>query len=113
MMKRILIAFVGLALPVVCAETYHVTLFKSTIVQGTELKAGDYQVNLQKDQLVIQNGKQKLEVPVKIEKAEKNFGSTAIRYTEDRGKYSLREIQFGGSKTKVLVGAGTSSGGGQ
>ena len=112
-MKRYLIVFAGLALSVASAETFHVTLFQPTVVQGKELKAGDYKMDLQNNQLTIARGKEKVEVPVTVEKANKNFGTTAVRYTEEQGKYSIREIEFGGSKTKVVIGAGTAAGGGR
>jgi hypothetical protein len=113
MLKRFLIVFAGVALSAASAETFQVKLFQSSVVQGTELKAGTYKMDLHDGQLVIKNGKQKLEVPVTVEKAGKNFGATMVHYTEDRGKYSIREIQLGGTKTRVKFGAATQSGGGQ
>ena len=112
-MKQLLIVFAVLAIGVASAETFHVTLFQSTVVKGTELKAGDYKLDLQTNQVVIQNGKTKLEVPVTVDKAEKKFNNTAVRYSEDRGKYSLREIELGGTKTKLVFESMAQTGGGQ
>jgi len=36
-------------------------------VNGNELKAGDYRLNVQNDKVTMVNGKQSVEVPVKVE----------------------------------------------
>lgn len=113
MKKSLLLVFAGLALSVASAETFHVRLFQSSVGQGGELRAGEYQMDLNHDQLVIRNGKQKLLVPVTVENAGQTFHSTRVLYTQENGKYSVREIQLGGTQTKVRLEVPAQSGGGQ
>jgi hypothetical protein len=43
-----------------------------------------------------------VEVPVKIQTGEKKFDTTAIRYTGNGDKVSIKEIRLGGTKTTLL-----------
>ena len=52
MIKRVVFLFAILALGVADAETYKVTLFQPAVVQGKELKAGQYKLDLQNSKLV-------------------------------------------------------------
>jgi len=46
-MKKILLSFATVALAVAsAANSYRVTLFQPAVLNGTELKAGDYKVTL-------------------------------------------------------------------
>ncbi len=104
MMKRYLFVFVILALAVASAKTYTVTLFQPSVLAGTELKAGDYQLNLnEKDtKITLKSGKQVVEAPVKIENADEKFGSTTVRYANAEGKMKVQEIRLGGTKLKLV-----------
>lgn len=81
-------------------------------MKGTELKAGDYRLDLQDGKAVIASGQQKVEVSVKVENADKKYGSTNVVYTEENGKHFVKEIQLRGTKTKLLFDSGVQSGGG-
>ena len=48
------------------------------------------------------NGKQTVEVPVKVETGEKKYDTTAIRYTGTGEKQSISEIRIGGTKTRLV-----------
>jgi hypothetical protein len=100
--KRILVVFLFVALAVASAKTYSVTLFQPSVVAGTELKAGDYRVNVDNDKVVITNGKQSVESAVKVEQTDSKFGSTTVRYANDEGKYRIQEIRLGGTKLKLV-----------
>jgi len=52
-------------------------------------------------------------VPAKIENAEKKFDRTRILYNENKGKYTIQEIELGGTNTKLLFDNGVQSGGGE
>ena len=71
-------------------------------MKGNALKAGDYRLNVQDDKVTIVNGKQSVEVPVKIENVEQKYDSTAIRYSDEGGKTTISEIRLGGTKTKLV-----------
>jgi len=102
MLKRFVLAFAILALAVASAATYKVTLPQSSVVKGNELKAGDYRLNVGVDKVTIVNGKDSIDVPVKVESVDQKFDSTAIRYTEEGGKAAISEIRLGGTKTKLV-----------
>jgi hypothetical protein len=99
----------GLPLSVASAETYHVNLVHSSVVQGTELKAGDHKMDFKEGQLLIRNGKQTLDVPVSVEKAGQTFRTSMVVYRQDRGTYAIEEIQLGGTKTKLVFNSQTSA----
>lgn len=101
-MKRFVLGFAILALGVASAETYSFTLFQPSVVQGTELKAGDYKLDVQDSKVVIKGGRKSLEAAVKVENSETKFSATTVRYTVDNGKHSIQEIRLGGTRTKLV-----------
>jgi hypothetical protein len=93
------------------AETYNVTLLKPSVVAGTELKPGDYRVEVTNDKAVISHGKQRVETKVKTETADKKFSSTTVRYEMEGEKYKVQEIGIGGTRTKLVISdSGTAAG---
>ena len=54
------------------------------------------------DKVTIDVGKKAVEVPSKIENADKKFDNTAIRYTQQDGKQVVSEIRVGGTKTRLV-----------
>ncbi len=87
-----------LALGVANAASYSVRLIQPSVVKGTELKPGEYRVNVANDMVTITNGKQSVEAPVKVETTDEKFRTTAIRYVGG----SVTEIRLGGTKTKLV-----------
>ena len=102
MLKRLVLAFAILGLAAASAETYRVTLSQPSKVEGKQLKAGEYRLNVENSKLTIVSGKQSVEVPVKVQNGDTKFESTAIRYTGTGDKVSIQEIRIGGTKTKLL-----------
>ena len=104
MFKKFVLSFVILALAAAFAgtvpgvHTYRITLAQSAVVNGTDLKAGEYRLNLDTSKVTISSGKVSVEAPVKVESVEKKFDDTAIRYTGN----SIAEIRIGGTKTKIV-----------
>jgi len=84
-------------------STFHITLMQPSVVNGTDLKPGDYKLNLGDGKITLVQGKVSVEAPAKIEIVESKFDSTAIRYTDIAGKQSVAEIRIGGSKTKIVL----------
>ncbi len=114
MVKQFVIAFAVAALSVAGAETFRVTLAEPSVVKGTELKAGDYEFQVKDNSVIIVKGKQKVEVPVKVENADKKFNGTKVVYSQEGGKYFIQEIQVGRSTTRLLFeGGAQAAGGGQ
>ncbi len=101
-MKRFLFAFATLALAVASAKTYDVTLLRPAVLAGTELKAGDYRLDVQDTKVVLSKGKVSVESAVKVEKADSKFSSTVVRFGDDGGKLRIEEIRLGGSNLKLV-----------
>ena len=83
------------------AATYRVTLSQPSTLKGNELKAGEYRLNVDESKVTIVNGKQTVEVPVKVESVEQKYESTSVRYTGTE-KPKITEIRLGGTKTKLV-----------
>ncbi|HWQ53938.1 MAG TPA: hypothetical protein VN442_09645 [Bryobacteraceae bacterium] len=102
MIKRLFLGFAVFAVAMASAETYKVTLFQPSIVEGTELKPGDYRLSVDDTKAVFASGKQSVETRVKVENADQKFSSTTVRYASADGKYSIQEIRVGGTRTKLV-----------
>jgi hypothetical protein len=99
-----IVALVASAGTVPSGPRYKVTLTQTSVVQGTELKAGDYQLSLADSKLTIiaDNGKNPVEVAVKVETDNKKFETTMVRFNTATGKAVISEIRLGGTKTRLL-----------
>lgn len=103
MFKKLMIIFACFALAAVASsDTYRVTLFQASTVNGTELKPGDYKVQVKDSKVVITKGKDSVEAPVKVENGDQKFSATTVRYINGEGKYKIQEIRLGGTKTKLV-----------
>ena len=81
MFKRFVLAFAILGLAAASAATYRVTLSQPSKVEGKQLKAGEYRLNVENSKLTIVSGKESVEVPVKVQTGDTKFESTSVRYT--------------------------------
>jgi len=114
MKKALTLTLFGvLAVSMASAAAYRVSLMEPAVVKGQELKAGNYQVHLKDNSVVLKQGKSQVEVPAKIENTAKKFSQTKILYHENNGKLTLQEIELGGTTTKLLFDTGVQSGGGE
>lgn len=102
MFKKFAFAFALAALSVASAETYKITLFQPSLVQGKELKPGSYRLNVTDSKVEIVQGKQSIQVQVKVESTGHKVKSTFVRYANADGRYSIQEIQLGGTDTKLV-----------
>ena len=109
-MKKFAFGFAVMALAVAsAADTYRVTLLEPSVIGGKELKPGEYRVVVDNNKATIK-GHNDVEATVKVETAEKKFGTTAIRYTQAGGKNTVQEIRVGNSKTKLVFANADQSG---
>jgi hypothetical protein len=102
MIRKLLVVFAVLTAFTANAATYRVTLFQPGVVSGTELKAGDYRLELNDTKVTLVKGKQSVEATVKVENSDKKFASTVVRYADADGKYAIQEIRLGGTSTKLV-----------
>jgi hypothetical protein len=84
---------------------YRITIFEPAAVQGTVLQPGEYRLTLADTKLTIigENGKNPLELKVKVETQEKKFDSTSVQLDTLGGKSAITEIRLGGTKTKLIL----------
>ena len=86
------------SITVASAKSYYFTLAAPAKAGATELKAGDYEVNVKGTQAVITNdGGKSFTIPVTIEQSDKKFGSTSVDTSGD----VINETDLGGSQTKL------------
>jgi hypothetical protein len=100
MVKNVLLGFATAALAVAsAASSYSVTFFQSVTVNGTELKAGDYKLELKDNGMaVIKQGKVMTEAPVKIETENGKFARSSVRINGNQ----VEEIRLGGTTKRVV-----------
>jgi hypothetical protein len=100
MVKNVLLGFVTAALAVASAAgSYSVTFYQPVTINGTELKAGDYKLELKDNGMaVIKQGKTMTEAPVKVETENQKFSRSSVRING----MQVEEIRLGGT-TKRLV----------
>jgi hypothetical protein len=102
-MRKLVVLFAIFAVSLAWAKSYNLTLFEPSVIGGTELKPGEYKLELKSDTVVISNGKQSGEASVKVENADAKFSSTTVRYSNGDGKYRIQEIRLGGTKMKLVL----------
>jgi hypothetical protein len=109
-MKRLMFAFVAVALAAASAATkYDITLFQPTIVNGTELRPGDYKVEVEGDKAVFKQGKTLLlKTPVRVQDSGEKNRTNAVRYAQGANA-KLQEIRLGGTRTKLVFEGGGSA----
>ena len=101
-MKKALTLLMAIGISVAyAASSYHVTLSKPTTVNGTELKPGEYKLELQGDKAILKQGKTEVETNVTVENASQKFNLTAVGYKGEDQRV-LEEIRVGGTTLKVL-----------
>lgn len=100
MVKNVLLGFATAALAVAsAASSYSVTFYQPVTVNGTELKAGDYKLELKDNGMaVIKQGKIMTEAPVKIENENEKFSHSSVRITGNQ----VDEIRLGGTSKRVV-----------
>ena len=102
-MKKLLLLFLVLGLSLVYAKSYRLTLYESSILGSTELKPGEYTLELKDQTVVLKNGKAQAEAPVKVENEPSKFPTTTVRYSNGDGKYKITEIRLGGTHIKLVM----------
>ncbi len=104
-MKRfaLLLAVAALTTVSVWAKSYSINLFQPAFVAGTELKPGDYKLELNGTKMTLKNGRTAVECDVKVENVGPKFNRSSIRLQERNGKYVVEEIRLRGTDTKLIL----------
>ena len=101
-MKKLLVLCLAAA-SLALAGTHRITLFQDVKLNGTELKAGEYKLEVLGDKIVLQSGKVKVEAPARMETSDSKYTTNSIRYKNEGGKSGIQEIHVGGTKTKIVL----------
>ena len=102
-MKKAIAVIIALSLSVAfAASSYHVTLYKATTVNGTQLKPGEVKVELQGDKVILKQGKTTVETNVTVLNGDKKFLDSTVSYSGDSANNQVQEIRLGGTTTKIL-----------
>jgi hypothetical protein len=111
MMKTLALTLTAMTLMVATAASAHrITLYQPSTVGTTELKPGDYKVEMKDGKVVISQGSTRVETDATIETNDNKFDRTSIRYASTDGKMKISEIRVGGSKQRIVVnGVGNSA----
>lgn len=83
------------------AASYTVNLTKPALVGSSEIKAGDYKLELNGSKVTLKHGKTEVEADVTVENGSTKFAQTTACCVGDDGKYHLQEIRIGGTNTKL------------
>jgi hypothetical protein len=102
-MKKTIFAVLTLALSMASAKTYPVTLSQAVVVAGTQLKPGEYVLDLKDTKAVFKRGSVAVECTVKVEKASQKYETQSVRYAQRDGKLQLQELRLGGTDLKLVV----------
>ena len=110
MMKQLLVVCFGAAsMAFAGSNSYRITLFQPSYLNGAELKAGEYKMEVDGGKVTIKQGKTTAGAPVKVETGGEKFRSTVVRYANEGGKFRIEEIRIGGTNTTLKVGAAEAS----
>ncbi len=99
MVHKILIAFSTLALAIAsAAPSYSIKLFDPATLNGTQLKPGEYRLEVKDNKAVLKLGKQVVEAPVTVENTPSKIGTTSVKSVNGQ----IQEIRLGGTTTKLI-----------
>lgn len=99
MVKNVLMGCLSLAMAVASAAgTYNVTFYEPVMIHGSELKPGDYRLELKGNTAIIKQGKTEVEAPVRIENDKGKFDRTKVRLNG----MQVEQIEFRGTNLRVV-----------
>ena len=84
-MKNLLLAFTLLGASIASAKTYNITLTSPAAIGNSQLKSGEYKLELKGDTVVVKDGKMVNEFPVHIENEARKFDATSITTSSQGG----------------------------
>ena len=97
-------------------EKKTITFPENVMVNGTLVKAGDYEVKFDdstNELSIVKNGKVVVKTAAHMEARSEKAKSTALRTVEKGGSTELLGVTFGGSDKDVMVGSSASNSGAQ
>lgn len=109
-MKKLTLIFATLGLAAAsAAESYRVTLYQNTQINGKTFKAGDIKLDVDNGNVSVKQGKTATELKAKMEEGSEKFLRTTVGVDGDTK--AVKEIRLGGTaKTLVFANAASASG---
>ena len=94
------------ALPIFALMAYagsssHITLVDPEYVGSTQLKPGDYKVEVEGNQAKFKSGKEVVEVPATVKTDDKKHPDTSFETNNSK----ITEIHIGGTNTTIVLNA--------
>ena len=102
-MTKIMFLCATLTMAFATASTHNIVFYENATINGKEVKAGEYKMEIEGDKISIKKGKTSVEASVKVENAGDKFSTTSVRYGTEAGKYKIQEIRVGGTDIKLTV----------
>src|SRR5580704_10255605 len=104
-LTKLSLGFATLALGVAsAASSYKVTIPTDTWAGDTQLKAGDYKVQIEGNQATFVRGKQSIQVAATMEKSTTKAQETLLETSGTK----LQAIDIGGTTMKIVIKPGKS-----
>jgi hypothetical protein len=97
-------------------EKKTITFPEDVMVNGTLVKAGEYEVKFDEstnELSIMKGGEVKAKTPAHVEARSEKARNTALRTVDKGGATELLGVTFGGSSRDVIVGASGSTNGAQ
>jgi hypothetical protein len=98
-LTKLTLGFATLALGIAGAASYSLTLTDPAWVGNTQLKPGEYKVEMQGSEAIFRSARQTIEAPAAEEKADKKFPYTSFESVDSK----IREIHLGGTNTTIKL----------
>ena len=95
MNRRVLTFLAFAALAAAGMKTYTVKLLEPAMLGGTQLKAGEYQIQVDGDKAVLRSGKGAVETPVKVETGGSKYRTRPCGWPRAEGNSTLPRSAWG------------------
>jgi hypothetical protein len=92
-----------MALTIASAKTFTIHIFEPAVLGATELKAGEYRLELTGNKIVVRSGKLAAEATVTVQKMPNLNKANSMRIEIAAGKQLIREIRLGGTDLRLVV----------
>jgi hypothetical protein len=103
MNKKLLLAFALAGLSIASAKTYSISFSDRFMVGNTQLKPGDYRLQVEGSKAIFKDRENRTaaEVNVKVQNSQKKFEHTEIQSKQVDGNRRIEEIRLGGTRTAL------------
>ena len=102
-MLKIAVAFLTMALTIASAKTFTINIFEPAVLGATELRAGEYRLELTGNKIVVRSGKLAVEANVTVQKMPNLNKANSMRIEITGGKRLIRDIRLGGTDLELVV----------